>query len=113
MLSATMAAPYPTLWPLPLQLPEEALAQAGLDVLATNTTWATRDQTPVGCPRTDVGLKSQLSPRGHATLETEMKSQSKAAQTLSYTSSTSFVNSTHAEYPKGQQVLPRLGGVWP
>ena len=38
MLSATMAAPHPTLWPLPLQLPEEALAQAGLDVLATTTT---------------------------------------------------------------------------
>lgn len=39
-----------------------------------------------------------------------MKSQSKAAQTLSYTSSTSFVNSTHTEHPKGQQVLPSWEG---
>ena len=64
MLSATMAAPHPTLWTLPLQLPEETLAQAGLHVLATATAWAAQDQTPVGCPRTEVGLKSQLSSRG-------------------------------------------------
>lgn len=59
-----MAAPHPTLWPLPLQLPEETLAQAGLPVLATTTAWAAQDQTPVDCPHTEVGLKSQLSPRG-------------------------------------------------
>ena len=52
----TMAAPHPTLWPPPLQIPEEALAQAGLHVPAT--AWGAQDQTPVGCPCTEVGLKS-------------------------------------------------------
>lgn len=62
---AAIAAAYPIRWLLPPQAPGEAPAQAGLHAPAT--TLAAQDQTPVGRPHADAGLKSQQSPRGCVT----------------------------------------------
>lgn len=60
-------------------------------------------QMPVGGPRAEVGLKPQLSPRGHATKTRELKSllMATGATDSQYTLTISAVNSAPAECPNG------------